>query len=127
MAKKVATLSFDADLLEGIDEKRGLISRSAYVEDLLKKALRGQDATFLPPPLRDAKVQHNSSRTPATRIWHLDSSQVFPRDDAPGGSTPYNVIHDRQLKGRSDEVKQGVHWLDPRCSFCRLTIEDFSG
>ncbi len=128
MAKKIASLSFDADFLEGIDKKRGLISRSAYVQHLLEKAMLDQDASFLAPPLKDAKVKHTATRAPKTKIWYLEQSSVFPRDDSPSGPMPHNVIHDRQLKGRADEVRQGVHWLNPtRCEFCRYILQDFSG
>ena len=40
MKKKIA-ISLDKNLLEKIDKKRGLISRSAYINKLLKERLKG--------------------------------------------------------------------------------------
>ncbi len=113
-------------LLEEIEEKRGLISRSAYVEDLLKKALRGQDATFVPPPLRDAKISHLASRNPETRVEYLEGSVVRPAQDAVGGPAPYTIYSDREFRGRADESTPGSHWFNPRsCHNCRILLEDF--
>lgn len=39
MVKKVTAFSISEDVLEQIDQMRGLASRSAVVEDLLKKGL----------------------------------------------------------------------------------------
>ena len=37
--RETIAISIDADLANEIDEKRGLISRSSFCEDLLKKGL----------------------------------------------------------------------------------------
>jgi len=38
--KRRVTLSLEEDILERIDEEKGLASRSAYIEDILRKALK---------------------------------------------------------------------------------------
>ncbi len=37
--RETIAISIDADLANEIDEKRGLVSRSSFCEDLLKKGL----------------------------------------------------------------------------------------
>ncbi len=126
--KKALNTTLDEDVIAKIRKRKGLRSMSSAVQSLLERALLGQDASFLPPPLRDCQVTHSATRNSASKVWFLDSSQVIPKDDAPGGSMPYSVLHDRQLKGRADEVKPSKHWFDPtRCEFCRYVLRDFSG
>ena len=40
MVKDRITITIDRQLLKKIDEKRGLINRSLYIEDILDRALR---------------------------------------------------------------------------------------
>ncbi len=37
--RQQVTISLDRDLLDKLDEKRGLINRSVYIEDLIRKEL----------------------------------------------------------------------------------------
>lgn len=42
--KKTVCLTIDEDVVDGIDSERGPVSRSAYVELLLRTALDGAEA-----------------------------------------------------------------------------------
>jgi len=48
--KRKITISIDEYLLEEIDRKRGLVSRSRFIESILEKALRmSLDKAIVPP------------------------------------------------------------------------------
>ncbi len=127
MARETISTVIDSELLKELKRRRGLSSMSRLVEHYIKAGIDAEMSAFVPPPLRDARVTHSATRGPKTKIWHLDSSLVFPREDSPGGPAPYSVFHDLELKGRASEVKQGRHWLSSKCGFCAIVLRDFSG
>ncbi len=124
--KVSVNMTLGRGLLEKVDRRRGLASRSAYVEALLERALAGADSAFVPPPLRDAKVQHAKTRNPSSGQIFVDGSMVHPAKDAPGGTAPYTINHPNDTLGPGAEVREGVHWFEPAaCDGCRLTLKDF--
>ena len=124
--KDSVNMTLGRDLLEKVDRRRGLASRSAYVEALLERALAGADSAFVPPPLRDAKLQHSKVRNPSSGEIFVDGTLVYPAKDAPGGANPYTVNHPNNVLGPSAEVQEGAHWFDvASCDACRLTLKDF--
>jgi len=42
MAKKITGISIPKELLEELDKKRGLIKRSTYITEIIKKALASE-------------------------------------------------------------------------------------
>ena len=53
--KDTLSVTVDRDILAEVDRRRGLRSRSSFVQLLLERGLLDTDLAFLPPPLRDAR------------------------------------------------------------------------
>jgi len=54
MAKQKVTITLERNLVEKIDEDRGLIPRSAYIEKLLRETMKNKSPQNPPIPLQSS-------------------------------------------------------------------------
>lgn len=132
--KRSVNLTLKRDLLEELDARRGLASRSAVVQALLERVFTEADRAFAPRLLRDSRVEHAATRNPETGHVFVNPSRFYPTKEAAqamgDSGEPITVHHSPPTDdlGVAASVREGLHSFNPlHCAGCGLVARDYHG
>ncbi len=110
--KGMMNVTIDREVLKEVDRQKASLSRSAYMEKLLKEGLTAR--IRMPDYLREAKVEHNAWKT--LEGTYFGDIAIYSADRSAMVAFPHN----RLIKG-SPYFERGKHPFSPfDCLGCQI-------